>query len=151
MTEVQDTHQRQRAIRAQNDFAAREAPTAGAMLACWCECHDPDCRELLDIELSDYRQARQSGGFIVVLAHVDRSTERFVLHFRDVAVVVPRGLQSEPRHAAEGVEPEEAGPEEDGSLLDALQEKISSVMDTPRPADYDRSKTNPVTGMRREP
>jgi hypothetical protein len=40
---------------------------------------------------------------------------------------------------------------EDRSLLDTLEKKVTSLTGAPRPAEYDEHRTNPVTGMRREP
>ena len=143
MTNVQDMHERQRVVRSQNEHAMRETAAAGGTFVCWCECHDPNCRETFSIDERDYQQAREQQGYIVLLSHVDRSTDRPVQHLLEVAVVVPRGP-----HAQQQEEPEH---EEEHSVIDALKEKVKDVVDAPKAADYDTTKTNPVTGMRREP
>ena len=45
--------------------------------------------------------------------------------------------------------PEREG--EDESLTEKLKGKAEELLDAPEAADYDTTKTNPVTGQRRDP
>ena len=42
-------------------------------------------------------------------------------------------------------------PEPDVSLMERLKEWAGEITDPPIPADYDDTRTNPVTGQRRTP
>ena len=39
---------------------------------------------------------------------------------------------------------------EDDSILDKAKDKLTELVDAPEAAEYDESKTNPVTGQRRD-